>query len=112
MKFSEALAFCLYKIYNQLAIRDAPVFVLDLFLPILTTASWKESLRREMEGAKAFNTLEELLEDLRGTTLTSEKTHYTYADTSSNNSFWITCNFDCTSNNGLVIGYYNGDNST
>lgn len=105
MNFSDACAYCLHKVYNQLAIHDAPLFVLDLFLPILTTETWKEALQNEIKDAKVFNSLEELFDDLHntGTVLTSEKHSYTFNNTSSNAFSFITFNFDCTSNNGTWL---------
>lgn len=65
MNIIDAVPYVLYSIYNQLAIHNAPLFVLDLFLPILTTASWEESLRKEMKNAKTFETWESLLVELK-----------------------------------------------
>ena len=64
MNFKNALACRLYPLYNQLAIHDAPLFILDLFLPILTTEKWYNVLRREMETAETFETIEDLLASL------------------------------------------------
>jgi len=65
MDLSNSLAYVLYPIYNQLAIHDAPLFILDLFLPILTTSSWEEALRKDMKGAKTFENIDDLFRDLR-----------------------------------------------
>lgn len=64
MNFSNSLAYVLYPIYNQLAIHDAPLFVLDLFLPILTTMAWEDALRQEMRDTKTFETVDDFLRDL------------------------------------------------
>ena len=118
MNFIESARFVLYKIYNQLAIRDAPLFILDLFLPILTTTTWKEALQREMKDAKTFNTIEELLADLHehreSVVLTSEKVTYTFNNASSNQPSWVTFNFDCTgtTSGGIWLDCSSDGNST
>jgi len=65
MNLSNAAIHCLYPIYNWLAWHNAPLFILDLFLPILTTTSWEEALIRELEDGKTFETFEEFIEDLK-----------------------------------------------
>ena len=64
MNFNNSIAYVMYKFYNQLGIHDAPIFILDLFLPILTTCSWKEAIYKDMQDSETFNTLDEFLKDL------------------------------------------------
>ena len=130
MNFSNTCAYCLYKIYNQLAIHNAPLFVLDLFLPILTTETWKEALQNEIKNAKVFKTVDEFLSDLHesrkltGKILTSEKITFSFNDGNDNTFYnlsldgnntnilsWVTCNLNCTSNNGFWF-YGNTDSES
>jgi len=96
MKLKDALAYCLYPIYNWLAIHDAPIFILDLFLPILTTTTWEELLEKEIEGTKIYDSAEELLEDLH----TAWNTYnFTFCNTCSHGMSYIELNFSSTSDN-------------
>jgi len=64
MKLSDTLAYCLYPVYNFLAIHNAPLCILDLFLPILITAKWKETLIKELENVKIYTSVDDLINDL------------------------------------------------
>ncbi len=91
VKLKDATIHCLYKIYCKLW--AAPTLVLDLFLPILTTTTWKELLEKEMEGAN----LRSAWSSYR---LIQQKYDFTFYDTSDNYNAYVTVNFDPTSDNG------------
>ena len=110
------LPYALYPIYNWLAVHDAPLFILDLFLPILTTETWKQALQNEIKNAKVFKTVNDFLADLHNKCQKPKYPRYLiYGNTVSGNNYSLILtgatsntfyNNTCTASNSNGIWLY------